>query len=154
MHFWSKRALFLVPVVVLIGLGIATVPRSYTVHTFTDPIDALSVGVESDVIDLAVSAKVDGQWLPWVPLELEKEFDPTLRESNLVTFPVAVHEVRVRGTTKVYEIHPLRLDDKPVSYLEAALTPRFRPTILLRQQWGADDSLLYSKNSSTRSDEP
>ena len=138
----------------ILACSAAVSPKSYTVHKFDEPIDALSIGVPTDVINLQVSAKVNREWLPWQSLELEKEFDPTLRESNLVTFPVAISEVRVRGATEAYEVHPLRVSDQPVSYLEAALTPRTRPTILLRDQWGADDSLLYNGKANTRSDEP
>lgn len=121
-------------------------------HTFAEPIDALSIGVQEDWIELEVSAKVGWRWTKWQALEIEKEFDPMLRESNLVIFPRSVTAVRVRGYQQNYEVHPIAVSDEPVSFEVASIVPFQRPRILSRRQWKADDSLLVNGRKSTRSD--
>ncbi len=127
-----------------------------TIHIrFDEPIDAVSFGMESDEVDLTVSGKLgDGTWTEWKRLEIEKEFDPLLRETNLVLFPVPVDVIRVRGTTRGYDVHPIRLADEPVHYEVAATANVPKPRILSRSDWGADDSFLFRKaeEQSTRSD--
>jgi len=124
------------------------------IQTFRNPIDAISVGVQSDEIDLEVSGLMNGKWTEWNTFEIEKEFDPTLRESNLVLFSEEVTAVRFRGTTENYLLHPIRISDAPVAYETAAVGSTATPRILTRAQWGADDSLLYRGTPTVRSDEP
>src|SRR3989344_3805947 len=106
MMFASPRLRVFIPVAILagaVGIALMVLQRGmYEVHTFTEPIDAISIGVPGDTIDLEVSALIRGTWTPWERLEIEKEFDPTLRESNLVTFPEEVTKIRVRGRTAGY----------------------------------------------------
>ena len=124
------------------------------VHVFDDPIDALSIGIEEDVIDLWVSGLTNKGWTEWEPLVLEKEFDPLLRESNLVMFPEEISEVRVRGNTKHYTIHPIRVSRDPIRYMVAARGSVGKPRILSRRQWGADESFGYTGRTTARSDVP
>ena len=123
---------------------------------YTEPIDGLSIGVEQDDIDLHVRSRIDGNWTAWQPLELEKEFDPMLRETNLVTFPKPVTLVQVRGFTKEYNVHPLRVADDPIRFQVASrrlLRTIYRqPRIIQRHEWGADDALLIDGDATVRSD--
>jgi len=133
-----------------ITLGLS--PQSHTVY-YDEPIDALSVGVSTDDIRLEVSAFASGTWTRWQVLEIEKEFDPTLQESSLAMFPEAVTRVRFRGAQKDYEVHPIRIAKEPTSFSVASRYSRtVTPRILKRSQWGADETLLTSNASSTRSD--
>jgi hypothetical protein len=123
-------------------------------YQFKTPIDALSIGTESGDIDLSVSAWTGIAWTPWQPLAIEKEFDPTLQESNLVMFPSSVSTVRFRGATRSFTVHPIRVSDDPVRYEVASLTAPERPRIITRSMWGADENLLFvdAGSSVSRSD--
>ena len=127
--------------------------QSRTYH-FAEPIDALSLGVETDTIHLEVSAKIGDTWTEWQQLEIEKEFDPLLQESNLILFPKPTGTVRIRGATSQYEIHPIRVATDPASYAVAARGSMGVPRILSRRQWGADESFAYKGKAVSRSDEP
>ncbi len=119
---------------------------------FANPIDALSIGVPTDDMHLAVSALQGDRWTPWQALEIEKEFDPLLKESNLVIFPEETTAVRVRGTTRGYTLHPIRIAEDPPHYAVAARSPVGAPRILSRNAWGADESLLFEGEGTQRSD--
>lgn len=123
-------------------------------HSFEHPIDALSIGVESDKMHLFVSARMHSGWTEWEELSIEKEFDPFLRESNLVLFPGPVSEIRLRGKTSQYVLHPIRISKEPVRYAVAARGSVGKPRILTRRQWGADESLTYAGAAVARSDVP
>jgi peptidoglycan hydrolase-like amidase len=123
-------------------------------YTFLQPIDALSVGVDMDQMHLSVSALVGSRWTEWETLHIEKEFDPLLRESNLVLFPQPVSKVRIRGSTAEYVVHPIRISRAPIRYAVAARGSMGIPRILSRRQWGADESLTYAGRRTSRSDEP
>ena len=124
------------------------------VHTFEEPIDALSIGVVTDEIDLSVSARLGSAWTEWEDLFIEKEFDPLLRESNLVLFPEPASEIRLRGRTDQYVLHPILVSKEPIRYAVAAIGSVGKPRILTRRQWGADESLTYAGAPTSRSDEP
>jgi hypothetical protein len=143
------RSIAIVSCALLTGATALDQPQ---LHRFDDPIDALSIGVPTDDIQLQVSARVDGTWQPWETLEIEKEFDPLLRESNLVLFPEPVTDVRVRGATKEYDMHPIRVSHAPPSYEVAAQGLVGAPRVLTRAQWGADESLLVDGEEVERSD--
>lgn len=122
------------------------------VYLFPEPIDALSVGVERGAIALEVRARTDGGWIPWKSLAIEEEFDPLLRESNLVIFPKSVAVVHLRGGTQRYSLHPIRVARGPVRYEVAARDAVPRPKILSRRAWGADELLLVTGDRTSRSD--
>ncbi len=115
------------------------------------PIDAVSIGVAADEINLEVSALQNNGWTKWYVLEIEKEFDPMLRESNLILFPEETTAIRVRGKQQEYAVHPIRVSKDPVRFSIAARIFS-RPTILSRRQWGADESLLVDGSGTARSD--
>ncbi|MBI1813014.1 N-acetylmuramoyl-L-alanine amidase [Candidatus Peregrinibacteria bacterium] len=121
------------------------------IKTFADPIDALSVGVSGDAMNLEVSAEVNGTWTEWTRLGIEDEQDPTLRESKLVMFPQAVTHVRFRGETDDFTVHPIRISGAPITYRVASLGSVGAPRILTRAQWGADESLLFGSNTASSS---
>ncbi|MDP7476969.1 MAG: N-acetylmuramoyl-L-alanine amidase [Candidatus Peribacteraceae bacterium] len=117
--------------------------------TFEQPIDALSVRFAAD--DTHVEILLDDEWHE---LSIEKEFDPMLRESNLVMLPKHTKEVVLRGQLNDIALHPIRVSDAPASY-ELASTFYFgKPTILSRTQWGANDEYLFSGPPVERSDVP
>ena len=121
-------------------------PR-FSEHTFQNPIDALSVSLEADQ-KTAVSYFTDNGWSEWQEMTIENEQDPLLNESNLVMFPKPITKIRLQDDDAI-ALHPIRIDHAPVTYEVAATNSVSRPKILTRRQWGADDSLLYVKESST-----
>lgn len=136
----------------LLIAGAASANTGTRVFRFTEPIDALSLGMPTDAIDLEVRG-FEAAWTPWQRLTIEKEFDPTLRESSLVVFPRAVTRVEIRGTTQGYTLHPIRVSHEPVRWTVAAMNAE-KPRILSRQEWGADESLLFRGEETSRSDVP
>ncbi|MBI2523663.1 N-acetylmuramoyl-L-alanine amidase [Candidatus Peregrinibacteria bacterium] len=137
-----------------------------TASVFNPPIDALSIELASPDDHRDVRGFDGKEWTPWFPLAIEEEFDPLLRESNLVIFPREVSRVEVRNTattnyklqtTNSVTLHPLRVAKDLPRILSASLPPttplRSPPTrILSRKEWGADDSLLFAGKESQRSD--
>lgn len=121
------------------GAGDANVAR----HAFAAPIDAVSITLPSkDAIAAVRGREADGDWTAWEALAVEDEQDPALYESNLVLFPEDVVAIELRGATATAPVHPIRLDDAPASYKIAG--PDYgTPKVLSREDWGANDELLY-----------
>ncbi len=119
--------------------------------SFDPPIDAISVSGVS--VDLDVSGLDGNAWTPWTHLSLDdgREQNPLTTESNLVMFPHAVSAIRLRGTTLDVTPHPIRVSAAPTTFKVSAMN-MVRPRILSRNDWGADDSFLYSNSSSAGSD--
>lgn len=118
------------------------------VHQLESVPDALSVTLPTDESSAEVSYKLDGSWSNWTALEIDNEQDPLLRESNLAMFPPLAEAVRVRTSDGV-TVHPIDIDEGPVSYKVAATSNTGTPRILSRDEWGADESLLYRTSSSS-----
>lgn len=119
-------------------------------QTFSPPIDALSVRAKGNILDLAVSGFVDGTWTDWIPLPINSEQDPALKESELAIFPTSVSRVRFKGTTFDVDVHPIRVSHTPATTLVAtAGTIGFQPHILSRRDWGADESFLVQGAQTT-----
>lgn len=118
------------------------------VHTFAQPIDAVSFGLPQK--DAVITVWTGSEWQT---LEVEDESDPILMESNLLTFDTPVHQVIVRGAHQ-YDVHPIRVSKAPASYEIAATGTVEKPFILTRNQWGANDEYLFAGPVVTRSDEP
>lgn len=112
------------------------------VHTFAEPIDALSVTLESTEATAEASYFANGAWSEWETLAVENEQDPLLRESNMLLFPEPVSRLRIRAKGEI-AVHPVTVSSEPVVYEVAATTRTRTPRILTREQWGADDNLLY-----------
>ena len=117
--------------------------------TFDEPIDALSITLPTD--NTRVSVLLDDGWHRFA---IEKEFDPTLQESDLVMFGTPTTSVTLRGQLHDIQPHPIRVSAEPAKYSLAATTYYRSPRILRRSNWGADDSLLYAGPDNQRSDEP
>lgn len=111
------------------------------IHTFDAPIDALSVSFESQDASAEVRYKTLDGWSEWENLTVESEQDPLTHESNLVMFDEPARQIDIRGD--IAELHPITISSAPVSYTIAALTDPGSPRILSRDEWGADESLLY-----------
>lgn len=135
----------------------ATLATSPSTVTFDPPIDALSVTLP----DATATAEVRGwngeRWTSWFPLAMEEEFDPLLRESNLVIFPRAVAKIEVRNGADLV-VHPIHIPKDPVTTLVASRSlaavrsPLSARRILSRQEWGADDTFLFQGDATERSD--
>lgn len=121
------------------GAGDTNVAR----HAFTQPVDAVSVTLPTKTAIAAVRGReADGDWTEWEALAVDDEQDPALYESNLVLFSEAVTTIELRGATATTPVHPVRIDDAPAAYKIAG--PDFgTPKILSREDWGANDELLY-----------
>lgn len=115
--------------------------------TFDEPIDALSVRLPHD--DTSLMLRTDEGWHEFF---IEKEFDPLLMESDLVTFDVPQHSVTLRGQIDGIELHPIRVSKEPAHYSLAATTYYRAPRILSRADWGADESFLFKGPDTARSD--
>ncbi|MFA6039707.1 MAG: N-acetylmuramoyl-L-alanine amidase [Candidatus Peribacteraceae bacterium] len=109
-------------------------------ESFANPVDALSVS--GDRIAAEVSGFDGKEWTAWETLQRDDEQDPLSRESNLVVFPAPVSKVRLRGNTNV-EFHPISVSHEPSHYTVAARANVAEPRVLSRENWGADESLLY-----------
>jgi hypothetical protein len=143
-----KLLLLLGMIPVLFLLNVKNSPKE---QDFARPMDALSVGISAKSIDLEVSAWDGKVWTGWETLTLASEDNPLATESNLVMFPHSVNKVRFRGSTLGYVVHPIQVSSEPVHYTLASRTTMGTPRILSRQDWGADDSLLFSNASSDSS---
>ncbi len=113
-------------------------------RTFVEPIDALSIDLPYDTATADVRGLLEnGSWSDWETLELDDEQQPGLLESSLVMFPDDVSTIELRGEAARGHVHPIRIDDAPASYQLASLVSLGTPKILSRDDWGADDELLY-----------
>lgn len=117
--------------------------------TFDEPIDALSVRLPEHEANVAIMLD-DG----WHHFSAENEFDPMLRESDLVMFGAPVTSVVLKGATQDITLHPIRVSHEPATYELAATTFYKAPRILSRRDWGADESFLYRGPEIVKSDEP
>lgn len=129
----------------------AALAASPSTVAFDPPIDALSFTLPSITAMAEVRGWDGEQWTPWFPLAVEEEFDPLLRESNLVIFPRAVGKIEVRNSIDLI-FHPIRTTKNPITTLIAGRSPLPARRILSRSDWGADDALLFQGNATERSD--
>lgn len=129
-------------------------PRRGTIHHFPDPIDALSVRIFGSADGLAVRGFDGKTWTEWQDLRMENEQDPTLQESNLVIFPRNVSTIETSGRIDDDALHPIRIAQDPVRWNVAATDGTVRPRVLSRDEWGADESLLFIRKDSAHSDAP
>jgi hypothetical protein len=127
-----------------------SLPAGVTEKTFAVPLDGLSVHLADRAAALQVRA-FDGGWTPWQTLAVDDEQDPTLRESNLVLFPHAVGAVQFRGAVADADVHPIRVSDAPVTFQVASNGIVTTPRILMRAQWGADESLRVRSDAPSSS---
>ncbi len=114
------------------------------------PIDAISVGIPSP--DLAVNIRgqrKDGTWTAWQTVEPNGEQVASATESDLLLFPQAVQAVEIETTNPNIVLHPIRVSDAPTRYSVAARYQSSQPHILSRNEWGADDSFLFTGKSSS-----
>jgi peptidoglycan hydrolase-like amidase len=146
----KKAILF---VVLPLALCIYTaLPSAYTTLEFANTIDAISFTM-SPTADVRVRSFVNNQWQAWHALEVETEFDPLLRESNLVVFDAPTSKIQIQTSEKKIMPHPIILPNIQPSYEVAALVPeRSTRKILLRRQWGANDDFLVQGTNTVRSD--
>ncbi len=158
------------------------VRNNAAVVAFDPPIDALSVTLPAAVATADVRGFDGETWTQWFPLAAEEEFDPLLRESNLVVFPQPVERIELRvekhvtlslskcdtsmlhmsilrqaqNDTCSIALHPIRVAKDPPRLLSASLqsSPYHLPPtrILSRQEWGADENILFAGEESQRSD--
>lgn len=137
----------------LASLAIAALPLWQ--QPTVDPIDAVSVTLPSKTAVASVRGRVrDGSWTDWQTLTVDDEQDPDLLESNLVMFEEEVDDLEFEGS--VGEIHPIDVDDAPARYSVAGLVALGTPKILSREDWGANDDLLFTDRTpaSPSSSEP
>lgn len=120
-------------------------------RSYVEPIDAISILLPSPESSAEVRGRMtDGTWSSWEPLELDDEQEPGLLESSLVIFPDDTVTIELRGTAAKAIVHPIRVDDAPVSYKVAG--PDFgTPKILSREDWGANDDLLFTDRTPSSS---
>ena len=151
---YTLRMFRALPALVMLLVALAIGFRSDNARTFTfeDPIDALSIGVEEDTIELELSARTSRGWTAWQELTIEKEFDPLLRESNLIIFPEPIETIRVRGKTQNYALHPIKVSKDPATFELASSRNMRTPRVLTRRQWGANDAFLFTGSPTTKSD--
>lgn len=142
----------------IITLFLSTLPApvhaATQTHIFSESIDALSLRMPKDDVDLEVRSYNEEGWTAWQRFTIEKEFDPLLRETSLVLFPTAASTVEIRGTTMQYTMHPIKLANRPVPSSHQILAGPLQrsPQIISRRQWGADDTFLFEGVPSERSD--
>lgn len=112
------------------------------VQSFAQPVDAVSVELPTQASTAQVRYKnALGEWSIWQDMFVESEQDPLTRESNLVMFDEPAMQIDIRGD--VTSVHPITVSAAPVSYKVAATGNTQAPRILSREDWAADESLLY-----------
>lgn len=113
-------------------------------RSFADPIGAVSIALPSADATADVRALgADGRWSAWETLEVDDEQQPGLLESSLVVFAENALEIELRGTAARGDVHPIRMSDAPATYKVAG--PDYgTPHILSREDWGANDDLLFT----------
>lgn len=111
------------------------------VEEFAVPVDALSAGFASAEGAVLLRGHDGTGWTAWQELRVENEQDPALLESNLVVFDRPVMRVQMKGAPA--ELHPIRVARDPVHATVAATVAMGIPKILTREEWGADEKLLY-----------
>lgn len=125
----------------LASLAIAALPL-WQQNSADRLIDAVSVTLPSKHAVASVRGlRQDGTWTEWEALAVEDEQDPRLLESNIVMFDVGVADVQYKGI--VTASHPFSIDESPISYKIAGIDPG-TPNILSREDWGANDDLLFT----------
>lgn len=132
-------------------LSLLVTQSTKTISVFDPPIDALSVELSSVENHPDVRGWDGSKWTPWFPLAIEEEFDPLLKESNLVMFPHPVSRIQIRGG-KTLALHPIRVAEDPVQTLLATRGTLPPHRILSREEWGADETLLFQGKTTDRSD--
>ena len=137
-----KKSLLLIAVPLLLFLP--TEKQSTHLQHFSEPIDALSVHFPHQQDVISVRAKEGNSWGAWKELHVENEQDPTLQESNLIMFQGGVTDVEFSKPIDASAVHPITVSHEPAHYLIAAKNDPGMPHILSREEWGADDSLLYT----------
>lgn len=114
------------------------------IHRFRAPIDAVSVGFRGEHETALVRGQsTDGAWGEWQVLAPDNEQDPGLLESNLVMFPDDVSAIELAGAGSDAFVHAVTVDESPVSY-DVAGIDLGTPKILSREEWGADDDMLFT----------
>ncbi len=116
---------------------------------FTNPIDALSVGVSNPAQQVEVSSWENGRWTDWHRLAAGGDEDTPATETSLLLFSYPTNRIRVRGDTAAYALHPIRISHDPVQYRIAATTTVTAPHILSRSEWGADESVTVGDRLTT-----
>jgi len=120
---------------------------------FEKPMDAMSVRFETPEGTAEMRAELpDGTWTQWRELAVEIEFDPILRESNLIVFAEPVSRLEFRNATEHFETHPIRISREPPVFLVSSRGTALQHRILSRNEWGADESLLIQGAPTERSD--
>ncbi len=123
-------------------------------RAFTEPIDAVSIALPSPDASAEVRGlSSDGTWSAWEPLERDDEQEPGLLESSLVMFPKLVTSIELRGDAANAPVHPIRVESAPFSYKVAGPDPG-TPHILSREDWGANDDLLFTDRAPAPPSEP
>ncbi|MDD5469300.1 MAG: N-acetylmuramoyl-L-alanine amidase, partial [Candidatus Peribacteraceae bacterium] len=121
-------------------------------HTFSEPIDALSIGLHGQAAHAQVSAMEHGYWTQWQTLEIDDDAQPDSTHTELLLFDAPVTTVRIRVAAAQYTLHPLRISGEPPSYEVAALSAAGKPLIYSRRQWGADEDLLINNGKTQQKD--
>lgn len=149
MRFRSAFAVLSIVCALLPAQVVGAFPDAGTAFSYAVPIDAVSITI-ADGERQAVSAWDGSRWSAWQELALENEQDLRLRESNLVMLSPGTVRIRFRSPIAREDVHPIRVSSAPATFTVAALghgTPR----ILSRKEWGADESLLIVRPSSSSS---
>ena len=115
-------------------------------RSFDTPIDAMSVRLPMQTTTLRYAALVQGSWTPWQDIENDGDSLPG-EESELIMLPRGTTVVRVQGLSSSEAIHPIRVSEAPTHVALASLTLPGGTTVLTRQEWGADESLLFQKKT-------
>lgn len=137
----------------LLALPFLLGSSAFSTETFNVPADAVSITLPHEGATAEISYLNDGNWSAWETVSVENEQDPLLLESNLLMFPKPVEKIRIKAEGDI-EAHPITVSRAPVHYQVAATTNPGTPRILSRNEWGADESILYRAPDKKPSTEP
>lgn len=127
-------------------LTLGAVPPMF-LQTFPETIDAVSVQIQPSH-EAQISYRSDGAWSPWQDVHEDDDVVGT-GESELLMLPRGTDALRVIGVRSAQDIHPIRVDDAPMRVAVASTADLPGVSIISREAWGADASLLLASRTAS-----
>ncbi len=110
------------------------------IRTFDAPIDALSVRMVTS--SFSYSTKTDLGWSDWQVYHDDGD-NGVGGESELIMVPKGVTAVRTKNIANISDIHPITVSHEPVRTRLAASSAISLPSVISRNDWGAEESYLF-----------
>jgi peptidoglycan hydrolase-like amidase len=120
---------------------------SFTEQRFADPIDAFSVRMHGTEFSYSYRT-IDG-WSAWNDYEDDGDAIGESPESELIMVPRGTIGLRVRDVASIGDIHPIIVSHDPIRVEVAAVNGIGMPTVLSRNDWGAEEEYLFKSTTTS-----